>query len=84
MLVGRAVLVEQSSRVEQQQAVAYSNPAAAPAVVSCCWKLLFILANRRSPGKVVHALKYVVRSSFRNYEWGMELAVELRGYGNLG
>ena len=38
---------------------------------------------RRSPGKMVHTLKYVVRSSFRNYEWDVELAVELRGFRNM-
>ena len=38
---------------------------------------------RRSPGKMVHTLKYVARASFRDYELDMEMALELRGFRNM-
>ena len=38
---------------------------------------------RLSPGKMVHSLKYVTRATFRDYEWDLELAMELRGFRNM-
>ncbi|MBA7657433.1 hypothetical protein ES703_65371 [subsurface metagenome] len=36
----------------------------------------------KSPGEKVHALKYVCRSTFRAWEWDIDLAMELRGFRN--
>ena len=38
---------------------------------------------RLSPGKMVHTLKYVTRATFRDYEWDLGLALELRGFRNM-
>lgn len=38
---------------------------------------------RRSPGRMVHTLKYVTRATFRDYEWDVEMALELRGFRNM-
>ena len=38
---------------------------------------------RRSPGKMVHALKYVTRATFRDYNWDIEMALELRDFRNM-
>jgi rRNA maturation protein Nop10 len=38
---------------------------------------------RLSPGKMVHSLKYVTRSTFRDYAWDLEMALELRGFRNM-
>ncbi len=38
---------------------------------------------RLSPGKMVHSLKYVTRSTFRDYAWDLEMAMELRGFRNM-
>lgn len=38
---------------------------------------------RRSPGEMVHTLKYVCRATFRDYQWDAELALELRGFRNM-
>ena len=38
---------------------------------------------RRSPGQMVHTLKYVLRSTFLSYEDDREMAVELRGFRNM-
>ena len=38
---------------------------------------------RLSPGKMVHTLKYVTRSTFRDYAWDIELALELRNFRNM-
>ena len=38
---------------------------------------------RLSPGKMVHSLKYVTRSTFRDYELDLEMALELRGFRNM-
>ena len=38
---------------------------------------------RLSPGKMVHSLKYVTRATFRDYDWDLELALELRGFRNM-
>ena len=38
---------------------------------------------RRSPGQMVHTLKYVLRSTFLNFEDDREMAIELRGFRNM-
>ncbi len=38
---------------------------------------------RQSPGKMVHALKYVTRATFRDYTWDLDMAMELRGFRNM-
>ena len=38
---------------------------------------------RLSPGRMVHTLKYVTRATFRDYEWDIEMALELRGFRNM-
>ena len=38
---------------------------------------------RRSPGRMVHTLKYVARATFRDWRWSPGLAVELRGFRNM-
>ncbi|MBA7537710.1 hypothetical protein ES705_29979 [subsurface metagenome] len=38
---------------------------------------------RQSPGKMVHTLKYVCRSTFRDYDWDIDMAMELRGFRNM-
>ncbi len=38
---------------------------------------------RLSPGKMVHALKYVTRATFRDYTWDLDMAMELRGFRNM-
>lgn len=38
---------------------------------------------RKSPGEMVHTLKYVTRATFRNYEWDEEMALELHGFRNM-
>jgi len=38
---------------------------------------------RRSPGQMVHTLKYVARATFREYEWNIDMALELRGFRNM-
>jgi len=38
---------------------------------------------RRSPGKMVHTLKYVTRATFRDWGWDMAMAMELRGFRNM-
>lgn len=38
---------------------------------------------RRSPGQMVHTLKYVARGTFHDYEWDMDMAMELRGFRNM-
>jgi len=38
---------------------------------------------RMSAGKIIHTLKYVCRSTFRDYEWDTDLALELRGFRNM-
>jgi len=38
---------------------------------------------RRSPGRMVHTLKYITRSTFRDYEWDTEVALELRNFRNM-
>jgi hypothetical protein len=38
---------------------------------------------RRSPGRMVHTLKYVTRATFRDYEWDIDMALELRGFRNM-
>jgi hypothetical protein len=38
---------------------------------------------RKAPGRVVHTLKYVTRPTFRNYDWDIEMALELRGFRNM-
>ncbi|MBA7646507.1 hypothetical protein ES703_54271 [subsurface metagenome] len=37
---------------------------------------------RRSPGEMVHTLKYVTRATFRDYSWDSRMALELRGFRN--
>ncbi|MBA7661012.1 hypothetical protein ES703_69022 [subsurface metagenome] len=37
---------------------------------------------RRSPGEMVHSLKYVTRASFRDFNWDQEMADELHGFRN--
>jgi len=37
---------------------------------------------RRSPGEMVHTLKYVTRATFRDYKWDTRMAIELRGFRN--
>lgn len=36
-----------------------------------------------TPGKMVHTLKYVTRSTFRDYDWDLDMALELRGFRNM-
>jgi rRNA maturation protein Nop10 len=36
-----------------------------------------------SPGKMVHTLRYVTRATFLDYEWDIEMAMELRGFRNM-
>jgi len=38
---------------------------------------------RRSPGKMVHTLKYITRATFRDYDWDIDMAMELRGFRNM-
>lgn len=38
---------------------------------------------RRSPGQMVHTLKYVTRATFSEFEWDIEMALELRGFRNM-
>lgn len=38
---------------------------------------------RLSPGKMVHTLKYITRATFRDFDWDIELALELRGFRNM-
>ncbi len=38
---------------------------------------------RLSAGKMVHSLRYVCRSTFRDFDWDIELALELRGFRNM-
>jgi len=38
---------------------------------------------RRSPGKMIHTLKYITRATFHDYEWDMEMSLELRGFRNM-
>mgnify|MGYP001267330283 CR=1 FL=1 len=37
---------------------------------------------RQSPGRKVHALKYITRATFHDWRWDAELALELRGFRN--
>lgn len=37
---------------------------------------------RRSPGQKVHTMKYVTRSTFLDYHWDSEMALELHGFRN--
>jgi hypothetical protein len=37
----------------------------------------------RSPEEMFHALRYVTRATFRDYEWDLPLALELRGFRNM-
>ncbi|MBA7652519.1 hypothetical protein ES703_60354 [subsurface metagenome] len=37
---------------------------------------------RRSPGKMVHTLKYVTRATFLDYHWDPDMALELHGFRN--
>ncbi|GAI27110.1 unnamed protein product, partial [marine sediment metagenome] len=37
---------------------------------------------RQTPGETVHSLKYVLRSTFRDWRWDAELANELHGFRN--
>ncbi|GAI57357.1 unnamed protein product, partial [marine sediment metagenome] len=32
---------------------------------------------------MVHTLKYVARATFRDYEWDIDMALELRGFRNM-
>ncbi|MBA7576649.1 hypothetical protein ES708_18490 [subsurface metagenome] len=38
---------------------------------------------RLSAGKMVHTLRYVCRATFREYDWDLEMALELRGFRNM-
>jgi len=38
---------------------------------------------RLSAGKMVHSLRYVCRSTFKDFDWDIELALELRGFRNM-
>jgi len=38
---------------------------------------------RRSPGRMVHTLKYITRATFRDYDWDIDMALELRGFRNM-
>ncbi|MDI6815543.1 MAG: hypothetical protein QMC90_05670, partial [Dehalococcoidales bacterium] len=38
---------------------------------------------RKSPGRMVHTLKYVTRATFRDYSWDLEMAMELWGFRNM-
>ncbi|MBA7537916.1 hypothetical protein ES705_30188 [subsurface metagenome] len=38
---------------------------------------------RLTPGKMVHTLKYVTRATFRDYDWDLEMALELWGFRNM-
>ena len=38
---------------------------------------------RLSAGRMVHSLRYVCRATFRDYEWDLEMALELRGFRNM-
>jgi hypothetical protein len=38
---------------------------------------------RRSPGMMWHTLRYVTRATFRDYEWDIDMALELRGFRNM-
>lgn len=38
---------------------------------------------RLSAGKMVHSLRYVCRATFRDYNWDLPMALELRGFRNM-
>jgi len=38
---------------------------------------------RKSPGRMLHTLRYTCRATFRDYAWDLELALELRGFRNM-
>ena len=38
---------------------------------------------RRSPGEMIHSLKYTTRATFLDCEWDLKMAMELRGFRNM-
>jgi len=38
---------------------------------------------RKSQGKMLHSLRYICRSTFRDYTWDLKLALELKGFRNM-
>lgn len=38
---------------------------------------------RRTPGRMVHTLKYITRATFRDWQWEPEIALEIRGLRNM-
>jgi len=44
--------------------------------------LIVNYSYRRSPGEMVHTLKYVTRATFRDPRWDIGMALELRGFRN--
>lgn len=45
-------------------------------------KLIVHYSYRQTPGRMLHALKYVTRATFRNRDWDNELADKLYGFKN--
>jgi len=38
---------------------------------------------RRTPGRMIHTLRYITRATFRDYKWDIELVNELRVFRNM-